>query len=221
MKHRLDGTTRRSGQVALVVAMVVVVGLTLAVAVASRSVTTVSISGQEEDRARAFSAAEAGVEDALRQDLSVISGGSFSLNDASSVSYSVEQVTEFITEVEPGEVLTIDWSQGTGTDATVSWDACATLYAKQISTSGTVVTVAVESGSPATYSKGSNKLLRLRFIGCRSAVTISSSTGTLSFYQVDSVGTSGESQSRVEVYRSLPAPISLMDFAVFSGTIIE
>ena len=64
----------RSGQVAMVVILVVLVGLTIGVAVLGRSVTNVGISLQEEERARSFSAAEAGVEDALRQDLSILAG---------------------------------------------------------------------------------------------------------------------------------------------------
>ncbi|OGY16320.1 MAG: hypothetical protein A2784_01340 [Candidatus Chisholmbacteria bacterium RIFCSPHIGHO2_01_FULL_48_12] len=53
------------GQVALIVLLVMVVMLTLGISVAQRGVTDVRISKQEEDSARAFQAAEAGVEEAL------------------------------------------------------------------------------------------------------------------------------------------------------------
>ena len=53
------------GQVALVMLLVMVVMLTLGVSVVQRGVTDVRISQQEEDSARAFQAAETGVEEAL------------------------------------------------------------------------------------------------------------------------------------------------------------
>jgi len=57
---------RNSGQALLIILLVMAVGLTVALAVVSRSVTDIGISRQEEESARVFSVAEAGIEEALK-----------------------------------------------------------------------------------------------------------------------------------------------------------
>ena len=54
-----------SGQALLIVLLVMAVGLTMGLSVISRSTTDIRISRQEKESARAFSAAEAGIEQAL------------------------------------------------------------------------------------------------------------------------------------------------------------
>lgn len=56
---------RNSGQALLVILLIMAVALTIGLAVTSRTVTDVEISGNTEEAARAFSAAEAGIEEAL------------------------------------------------------------------------------------------------------------------------------------------------------------
>jgi len=209
----------RKGQAALIVTPV-------AVAVISRSVTDVGVSVQEEERARSFSAAEAGVEDALRQDLSLIAGSgtqSISLGE-SFTKYSVIKLTDVTARIDPGQVITIDWTKGSGTSANLSWsNSCARLVSTQITSTGSVTfTVSDEGATTANISRGSdNKLARLRFVGCPVNVTINSPNGDLSFYDINSTGESGQSTSRVKVTRSEPAAPGLMDFAVFSGGDIQ
>lgn len=216
----------RHGQVALIVALVVVVGLTIAVSVASRSVTTVSVSTGEEEHARAFSAAEAGIEEAFRT--STLTTGTTLPVDAATdttASYSFTQVADTASAtVDPGEVVTVDWT-ATGVAATsfsVAWSGvtgCAVTpkLLSAVLTSAGAVTQNVSTSSPQTFTKGaSDRLVRLRFIGCRASATLTA-TATLPFYQVDSLGTSGESQSRVVALRSAPAAVGIMDYAVFSG----
>jgi hypothetical protein len=53
------------GQALLIIVLVMAVGLTIGLAIISRSITDIKISQQEEESARAFSAAEAGLEQAL------------------------------------------------------------------------------------------------------------------------------------------------------------
>ena len=84
----------QSGQTLIIILVIMVVSLTVGLAVASRSITDVRLSTQAEQSQRAFSAAEAGIEDALRQDLQAIvtagggSEGSFS-SDVGGVPYTV------------------------------------------------------------------------------------------------------------------------------------
>lgn len=56
----------QAGQAVLIIVLILVVGLTVGLAVASRSITNVRISTEEENSQRAFSAAEAGIEKALK-----------------------------------------------------------------------------------------------------------------------------------------------------------
>jgi len=57
---------KQSGQAVLIILLVMAVILTIALSVVSRSVTDISISRKEEEAARAFSAAEAGIEKVLK-----------------------------------------------------------------------------------------------------------------------------------------------------------
>lgn len=71
----------QSGQVLLITLLVLSIAVTVALALIARTTTDVSISGQVEDSARAFNAAEAGIEQSLRSGLGtdtaqVLSNGS-------------------------------------------------------------------------------------------------------------------------------------------------
>ncbi|OGH11240.1 MAG: hypothetical protein A2857_06455 [Candidatus Levybacteria bacterium RIFCSPHIGHO2_01_FULL_36_15] len=57
----------QSGQMLLVVVLVMVVALTVGLSVASRTITSLKISKQNEDSQRAFQAAETGIQEALQQ----------------------------------------------------------------------------------------------------------------------------------------------------------
>lgn len=218
----------RRGQTALILALVVAVGMTVAVSIAGRSVTTVSVGTQEEERSRSFSAAEAGVEDALRRNLSGLVGSTIptiSLG-GSSVGYSVTRRQSFTAIVDPGSVVSVDWTKadpGTTAFSITSWTGTGCtprLVATTITTSGGVTHAVYTSGTP-TFSRVSNRYVRLRFVGCTTTVTIAGTGGALSFYLVDALGSSGEAKTRVQVTRAEPAALGLLDFAVFSGGTIQ
>lgn len=84
---------KNSGQVVLLLVLITVVGLTIGLSLISRTVTDVRISSQIEQSGRAFSAAEAGVENALQ---SINSGaitptGSLSINNLEAeANYSIK-----------------------------------------------------------------------------------------------------------------------------------
>lgn len=215
----------RDGQTALILALVVAVGMTVAVSIASRSVTTVSIGTQEEERSRSFSAAEAGVEDALRRNLSGLVGATIPTISigGSSVGYSVTQRSSLATVIDPGTIITIDWTKSAATSVTVNWTvgSCTPwLIGTTISTTGGVTHVADNSRSRG-FSKSGNRMLRLRFTQCSTTVTLTGAGGNLSFYLVDALGSSGEAKTRVQVTRAEPAALGLLDFAVFSGGTIQ
>lgn len=58
-------SARQSGQALIIILLVMAVGLTIGLSIVSRSITDIRISQQEEESARAFSAAEAGIEQVL------------------------------------------------------------------------------------------------------------------------------------------------------------
>jgi hypothetical protein len=71
----------RSGQTVLIVILIMVIALTVGLSMISRTSTDVRMTGQFEDSARAFSAAEAGVEQALKNNTS----SSFNMPDGTQV----------------------------------------------------------------------------------------------------------------------------------------
>ena len=76
----------QAGQVFLIVVLIMVIGLTVGLSVASRSVTNLKSSLEEENSQRAFAAAEAGIEKALK---SGVSTGEVSFGEANTKIKSV------------------------------------------------------------------------------------------------------------------------------------
>jgi type II secretory pathway pseudopilin PulG len=102
----------QSGQILLITLLVLSVLTTVALALVSRSSTDVNISTQVEESQRAFSAAEAGIEEALRRNLAP-GGGSVTINlpsgdkaDVFSFDIIGDTADTFVfpTAFEPGEV---------------------------------------------------------------------------------------------------------------------
>ncbi|MCM8787809.1 MAG: hypothetical protein NC935_07170 [Candidatus Omnitrophica bacterium] len=97
----------KNGQIALIVLLLMVVVLTIGLSLVSRSVTEVKISRDEKEALRAFSAAEAGIEEALRNIDSYIGGGTITVEDTN-VNINVEQSGEGTQLVlEKGESMNI------------------------------------------------------------------------------------------------------------------
>jgi len=95
------------GQAVLIVLLVIAVALGFGLSIISQSVTDVRISKQEQESARAFNVAEAGIEEALK---SIIVGeGNLSVDDVS-VNYSVGSLTGLSNTVKENESVEIDLS---------------------------------------------------------------------------------------------------------------
>ena len=93
------------GQAVLIILLVVAVALGFGLSIISHSVTDVKISKQEQEAARAFNAAEAGVEEALKS--ITVGSGSITVDDVE-VSYSVAGETILNTLVKEGESAELD-----------------------------------------------------------------------------------------------------------------
>lgn len=71
------------GQILLIVVLTMIVALTVGLSIASRIVTELRLSRQNEESQRAFQAAEAGIEQTLKQEQSISSAVNFDENSAS------------------------------------------------------------------------------------------------------------------------------------------
>lgn len=80
-----------SGQTLLIILLVMAVVLTIGLSVISRSITNIRISQEQEESARVFSAAEAGIEEALKQNLAV---GNSLTDEVGGISYQVSAVAQ-------------------------------------------------------------------------------------------------------------------------------
>lgn len=152
----------QAGQIALVVLLIAVVLLTVGVAVITRSTTDISQSRQEEETSRVFNAAEAGIEDALRQDLETLSytgniyssGSQFLADPQVSVEYIVERLYELDSFVDEGHAVGVDVDGWAG-EVIIEWSE----------TSDCV------SGDPASlviaiFDEASNTVRREAVAGC-------------------------------------------------------
>lgn len=123
----MEKHTSQSGQAGLIVLLMTVVVLTLGISVASRSTTDVKLSRQEEESNRAYNAAEAGVEDALSQNLNfggTIYSGSTTVDSNIDVNYTIEKLNILetrlfqglsaqadVTGVAAGQGIQIQWAK--------------------------------------------------------------------------------------------------------------
>jgi type II secretory pathway pseudopilin PulG len=117
--------TGDSGQIGLIVLLVMVVILTLGVSLVSRSSLDVIQSRQEEETSRVFDAAEAGIEDALSQDFAILPG-TYSSQIGSiqdiSVDYTIDSLQSLEARIDQGHTAAVDLSGSTfGNTLQIEW----------------------------------------------------------------------------------------------------
>ena len=121
-------TNTQAGQAGIVIILLTIVLLTIGLSIAGRSVTDIRLSRQEQETTRAFDAAEAGIEDALRQDLGALVGGGGSVDvgtcpgpDCITAQYDVDELLVLETEIEEGETVEVDLDGFGGTGVVIEW----------------------------------------------------------------------------------------------------
>ena len=174
MNHRLRDTKTQSGQVALIILLIMVVVLTVGVSIASRTVMDVSLSRQEEQGGRVYQAAESGVESALSQDLTQNSlytndafSGTVSTISNINVDYTVARMKTLETRVDEGATVAVDVTGGTaGQLVQINWGKgrdcsnsdpsqnVASLLIHVFNTTGGVVTQRNYAYAACTYTNG-------------------------------------------------------------------
>ena len=236
----------QSGQIILIVLLIMVVLLTIGLALVVRSVTDIRISTETKESTRAFSAAEAGIEEALRQ--TSLAGWSLSeeIGDVS-VEVSVTETNAFETTIGVDETAEVNLNgYSNKIKVSLNTDNAALIIALitpkgpndyQIQrwalkkgndwtdckpaefTSGSSVTISVPSGA-------GEKALRIRALCGDTNVEVEALEGATlpaQSYLIRSQATGEGGESRaVEVIKYLPALPAIFDFVLFSdGDLIK
>jgi hypothetical protein len=97
------------GQAVLLVLLVIAIALGFGLSIISQSVSDVRISKQEQEASRAFNAAEAGIEEALKNVTGAGVGGSLTV-DGIEVSYDVDSNAYFNNSLKENESVEVDLS---------------------------------------------------------------------------------------------------------------
>ena len=116
----------KKGQIALIVLLILVIMLTVGLAVVSRTVTELKVSGHQKEAVRAFSAAEAGIEEVLK-DVSAYAGvtnQAIDITDELKVYVTVDEISNNVeTEIKKNGSTKIDLNGADSglTQLTIYW----------------------------------------------------------------------------------------------------
>jgi len=232
----------------LIVLLIMVTLLTIGLSLISHSITDVSLSKDEEESMRSFSAAEAGIEELLREAALVPgeynSGDNLDIDiEGANISVNVtEENDDLSRDLEEGEIMNIDLDGlGEAVELNIEWDDGAAIemvvyqadggmrksnYYSPASSCTSNFTLANLSEADLALVVGDD-LLRIRAL-CNEtniAVTINSGTLPVQEYTIESraaVGGTEESKSSaVGVSKTNPALPPIFDYVLFSGGVLE
>ncbi len=229
--------SRKSGQVVLIVLLIMVVILTIGLSLISQSVTDISISKDEEEAIRAFSAAEAGIEAAL-QDISAAPATVVVDGITANVSVSGED-ENFEFNLAEGEYLDLDLTgANVGTRITLKWDpgaAVETSFYKSNNTvqryiyrsdtasclSGAIIVTEADEEFQLIGTTAIDEMLRIRALCSTTNLDITVGNDSLEdqTHEIDSRASEDGKTSAIQVTRADELP-SIFDYVIFSkGTI--
>ncbi len=227
---------KNSGQIVLVVLLVMVVLLTVGLAVVSRSVTDIRISKEVEEASRAFAAAEAGIEDVLKRETITAGSETIPIGDLET-EVTVTTTNSFGAKIERNETASVALDGFTGTGLDVNWSNSGLELTLFYDFGGyKIARWALDDGSgcgnnftpvssmphPINFGApiANPKILRIRPICAGTTVTVTGIGSDLpdQSYTIRSSATIPESgQTRVvEVIRSLSVLSPIFDYVLFS-----
>lgn len=232
---------KNRGQVALVVVLAMVVLLTIGLSVISRTVTDIRISKETEESTRAFSAAEAGIEEALEQDLGAIVG-EHKIEDILpevDVTYNVEEIKKLAATIGRNDTAEVKLEGYGGDYVKINWENAglelALLYydggdgeykvARYLLKQGIACGEGFDEVS-LPYSLDLSgydepRLLRVRPLCASTTVTVEGDGGyelPAQSYKIRSQAKGPGGETRVlEVTKSLPILPPVFDYVLFSG----
>lgn len=125
--NNIFSRTSQRGQAVLIILLLMSVVLTVALSIVSRSITDITISQKEEESSRAFSAAEAGIEQALRAGATTgtfDSGGSYEVGVAEDVGNASEYILPPL--LGSGDTATVWFASHDDSGPTCADGACFT-----------------------------------------------------------------------------------------------
>lgn len=238
---------QQQGQAVLIVLLVVAVALGFGLSIISQSVTDIEIAGQSEESARAFNAAEAGIEEALQN--IAIGSNTMMIDEDITVNYSVggensiegvyrENETATVILGQDAITLMVKWA-----DENSNCDGAETPASLLISVINSDYTITREgwnaceldndfinvtdSGGPGYFRQktlfvGANALVRIRPIYNQAVIRVEGSDSDnllpVQTYAIDSQAQSPTLESKaIQVSRTIPATPSIFDYVLFSG----
>lgn len=234
------------GQAGIVVLLLMVVLVTIALSIASRTVSDIRLSRQEEETTRAFDAAEAGIEEALRTGAS----GTITVGDMTA-DFQVEQLNLVETVLDEGETLDINVNGFLGAAVNIFWgdpaESCtvdpvfASLVVTHITASNGVLRnpysgIGCDRGDGFSAAQASTNpdyrwtrteavnagdlQLRIRSLYAGTKILVRSADASplpAQYVLIHSEAAGSGGETRaVEVTRTRPFPPSIFDFAIFS-----
>lgn len=221
----------KSGQVVLIVLLVMVVVLTIGLSLISQSVTDISISKDEEESIRAFSAAEAGIEAALQN-----IGAAPSTVEVDGITANItisNQNDNLDFTLAEGEYLDLDLTGATGAQIRLTIDSGAGLETTFYKNNNSInrylysYNAGCLSGSGISTATGGiidlravasdDLVLRVRAICQTTSVALTVTSGSLPVqaYQIDSRASQDGKTSAIQVTRADELP-SVFDYVLFS-----
>lgn len=116
------GSRNQSGQIVVLLLLIMLVGLTIGLSVTTRTLQQMKVATVSEQSSRAYTAAEAAIEEALRQELAGGMTGSVGLGPSiSEAKYEVEETAEFSLTVQRDEIAQVNLHDFTGSAIDVYW----------------------------------------------------------------------------------------------------
>ncbi|OGD62569.1 hypothetical protein A2160_06010 [Candidatus Beckwithbacteria bacterium RBG_13_42_9] len=110
----------QKGQIGLIMVLILAIGLTVGLAIVSQSLTSISVTETEEKSIRAFNAAEAGIEEILKQ--STITAGATNVNVGDlTAQVNVTSKNDQRITLEANETMEVPLAGGTATSVKISW----------------------------------------------------------------------------------------------------
>lgn len=251
----------KSGQIGLVLLVVMGVVVSLVLSVATRSFSDITLSRKEKESNAAFSIAESGVEAALLELSRGASSGSGTIPDATNTiigDYNINVTSSYDLYVNEGETAQIDLS-GSPTNVMVHWaksqevpgglctegsgNAPAAVELAIFDAGGRVLrsyynaygcnlnsvnhfssssdgTLGSFTSRAAVSLAGGEQYLRIKPIYNGTTINVSGSGLASQLYLIQSKAAGEDVRTDIEVKRSLAAPGSVFDFAIFSNTSI-
>lgn len=213
----------QSGQLAVLALFVGVIVLTIGLGVASRTTLDLKISRVEQESARVFNAAEAGVEELLTQAVLPLGTTTANVSDAGfsmSRTVTVTEQTEGVS-LKKGQVVEVDVRTFIGPAVNVRCDPSAEVEVMKYVNLGSDYSVDRSFSSCNSTSAfgvlGGIKFLRVKLLGDTKVVVSAVGLGPQAYKISSQVQATVGDVRQVDVERTAPALPPIFDYVLFSG----